>query len=113
MTEPEALLLSIAVEAPVAYVMVRARAMPGRGAWHAALAAAIATMATHPHLWALALLLYQRLGYWPGAIVAEVLVVAVEAVILAWSAGLSPRHALVASTAANGASVGVGLLLSG
>lgn len=113
MTEPEALLLSIAIEAPVAYALARWRGWPGRGPGHAAIAAAVATAATHPQLWALALHLYPRFGYLPGLGVAEVLVVLAEAVVLAWGAGLSPRHALALSLAANAASSAVGLLLAG
>ena len=51
MNEFEALVLSAAIEAPVAWLLVRATAWPCRGPLHAALAAAVATACTHPQLW--------------------------------------------------------------
>jgi hypothetical protein len=112
MTEIEALVLSAAIEGPVAYTLVRAARFPGRGPLHAGLAAMLATAVTHPQLWQGALWLYPRIGFWSGLLIAESLVVLAEAAIIAWAAGLSPWRALAVSGLANGASGGAGLLLA-
>jgi len=113
MPEWQALVISIAIEAPVAFALVRWRRLGGRGALAAGLASAIATAATHPHLWAAALWAYPRWGYWPSVIVLEAIVVAVEAGLIAFVAGLTPRRALGVSLAANAASFLVGKLVAG
>lgn len=113
MAEWQALVISIAIEAPVAWALVRWRRWGGRGAGAAALAIAVATAATHPQLWAAALWAYPRFGYWPSIIALEAIVVAVEAVLVAFVAGLAPRRALIASLAANGTSFLLGKLFLG
>ena len=70
-----------------------------------------ATAVTHPQLWAAALWLYPRIGYWPTIGAAEAVVAAVEAAIVIWATALSPARALVLSIVANGASTLAGLLL--
>ena len=111
MTQIEAMALSAAIEGPVAYALVRLLGWPCRGPAHVAAAVMVATAASHPLLWEGALWLYGRIGYGPGLLLAESLVVAGEAAVAAWAARLAPAHALTVSVIANGASVLVGLLL--
>lgn len=113
LTQVQAMVLSALIEAPVAWVLVRWRHWPGRGAMHAAIASAVATALTHPQLWAFAPALLARLGYVPGALVAETVVVVVEALVVAWGSGLSPLRALALSTLANAASAAAGRVLLG
>jgi len=113
MNEAEALLLSAAIEAPVAFLVVRAARWPCRGALHAGFAAAVATAVTHPQLWSAALWAYTRFAFWPSAIVLEGLVILAEGGLIAWMAGLTLRRAMVVSLAANAASFTAGLLLNG
>ena len=111
MSEFEAMLLSVAIEAPIAYALVAVTGWSCRGPLNAAIAISLATAVTHPQLWAGALWLYPRMGFWPTVVCAEALVVAVEAAIIIWTTGLSARRALAVSAAANGASTLVGVAL--
>ncbi len=113
MNEFEALLASAAIEAPIAWLIVRFTRWPSRGPLHAAAAATVATAVTHPQLWAAMVLLIPRLGWWPSALIGEGVVVVVEGLLMAWMAGLKLRHALPLSLATNGASFAIGLLLPG
>ena len=113
MGQIEAMVLSMVVEAPVAFALVRVCDWPCRGPTHAALAIALATAATHPQLWAASLWLYPRLGYGAAVVLAEAGVVLVEAGIVAWVTELSPARSILVSALANAASVAVGLLLFG
>ncbi|MDD3445376.1 MAG: hypothetical protein PHS60_08190 [Zavarzinia sp.] len=111
MTEWQALLLSIAIEAPiVAVVAGRYRLAPPL---HAAGAIALATAVTHPQLWMLALWAYPRLGYWPSILVLEAVVALVEAAVLAFVLRLQAGPALLLSVMANGISFLAGLVLIG
>lgn len=112
MIEVEALAVSAAIEAPVAYLIVRMAKWPGRGALHAGLASAVATAVTHPQLWAAALWAYPRLGYWPSVAGLEALVVLVEGVLIAWMASLALHRAMLVSLIANAASCLAGLLFA-
>ena len=111
MTEIEALLLSAAIEAPVAYLIVRLARWPSRGALHAGVAAAVATAVTHPQLWAAAEWAYPRFGYWPSLAVLEAIVILVEGGLIAWMASLSLPRAMLVSLIANAASCAAGLLI--
>ena len=111
MTEFEAMLLSVAIEAPIAFAITAITRWPSRGPLNAAIAISLATAVTHPQLWTAALWLYPRIGYWPTAGVTETAVAVVEAAIVAWATALSPARALVLSVVANSASTLVGLLL--
>lgn len=113
MTEFEAMLLSVAIEAPIAFVIVAITRWPGRGPLNAAIAISLATAVTHPQLWTAALWLYPRIGHWLTAGVTEAVVAVVEAAIVIWVTALSPMRAFMVSVAANGASTLVGLLLFG
>lgn len=112
MSETEALLISAAIEAPVAFLIVRALRWPCRGAGHAALAAAVATAVTHPQFWEAVFWLSPRIAYWPTVIALEILVVLVEGGLIAWMVGLPLRRALPVSLAANAASFAAGLFLN-
>jgi hypothetical protein len=111
MQEAVALAISAAVEAPVAMAIVYATRWRSRGAWHAGLAAAVATAVTHPQLWDAATWAYPRFGYWPSLVALETLVVLVEALLIAWMAALAFHRALAVSLAANLASCVAGLLI--
>src|SRR5262249_49764121 len=97
MTEFEAMLLSAAIEAPIAFAVVVVTGWSCRGPLNAAVAAALATAVTHPQLWSASLWLYPRIGYWPTVGGAETLVVLAEAAIIIWATALSPLRALVLS----------------
>jgi len=110
MAEAAALAISAAIEAPVAWLAVRLARWPCRGLLDAALAAAVATAVTHPQLWAAAEWAYPRYGFWPSAIGLEAMVVAVEALLIAWMAQLALHRAFVVSVLANLASCLAGLV---
>jgi hypothetical protein len=112
MSEFEALLLSAVIEAPIAWLIIRWRAWPCRGAGHAALAAAFATACTHPQLWAGVNAFAPDIGYVPVVTAGEIAVVIVEAGIIGWAIVLSPRRALLLSLATNAASFAFGLVLA-
>ena len=63
MTETEALLISMAIEGPVAFALVALARWPSRGALHVGAAAMIATAVTHPQMWALAIWSFGRFSY--------------------------------------------------
>lgn len=111
MSEFEALVLSAAIEAPIAFLIVRWRAWPCRGAGHAALAAVFATACTHPQLWAGVNWLAPQIGYLPSVALCEIAVVVVEAAIIGWVIMLPPMRALWLSLATNAASCAFGLLV--
>jgi len=113
MTEAEALLVSAAIEAPIAFLIARFARWPCRGALHVGLASAVATAVTHPQLWSAALWAYPRYPYWPSVIALEAAVIAVEGLLIAWMARLALRHAMLVSVIANSASCLAGLLIVG
>ena len=110
MSQLEAMLLSVLIEAPIACAVVRFARWPCRGPLHVAAAAALATAVTHPQLWAAALWLYPRIGYWPTIGLAETAVIVAEAAILLWATGLAPLRSLTVSAVANGASALAGIV---
>ena len=89
MSEYEALLLSMAIEGPVAFALVALARWPSRGALQVGAAAMVATAVTHPQMWALAIWSFGRLPYWPTILAIEALVVVVEAALIAWMARLT------------------------
>ena len=109
MTEIEALLLSAAIEAPVAYLVAYLARWPSRGNLHIAAASAAATAITHPQLWAAALWSYEHFPYWLTILTLESAVVLTEGVLIAWMAALRIDRALLVSLIANCASMVVGL----
>jgi hypothetical protein len=113
MVEAEALVISMAIEGPIAFLIVRLAKWPCRGALHVGLASAVATAVTHPQLWSAAFWAYSRCPYWPSIFVLEVLVIMAEGLLIAWMAGLPLHRALLVSLIANSASCLAGLLISG
>lgn len=109
LTEPEALVMSALIEAPIAYAVVRFNGWPGRGAMHAAFASAVATAVTHPQFWAAAVWAIPRYGYWLSVFAGEASVVLVEGLLIAWMAGLTLQRAMIVSLAANFASCIAGI----
>jgi hypothetical protein len=112
MSEAEALLISMAIEGPVAFALVTLAGWPSRGAIHVGAASMVATAVTHPQMWALAIWSYGRFPYWPAILTIEALVVVVEAALIAWMARLTPARAGIVSLVANSASFLFGLLLA-
>ena len=111
MSEAEALLISMAIEGPVAWAIVAFAGWPSRGALHAGAASMVATAVTHPQMWALAIWSYGRFPYWPAILAIEALVVVIEAALIAWMARLTIGRAGIVSLVANSASFLAGLWL--
>jgi hypothetical protein len=111
MTQLGAQLLSMAIELPVAWLIVVVTRWPSRGALHVVLAGAVGTSVTHPLLWSGVEALGPSLGHEAAVLAGEAAVIAVEAAIYAWGAGLSARRALLLSALANVASAGIGFAL--
>jgi hypothetical protein len=108
-TETTALLLSIAVEAAAAALLMRA--WQHGNAARAALAAATATLLTHGAVWTGVPVLAEALGYGPAVLLAELAVVAAEAPAYRLIVPLAWRDAAAASLVANATSTGFGLAL--
>jgi hypothetical protein len=108
MTQTQALILSIAVEAAVAFVLIRALGW-GSGL-NAALAASLGTLITHPVVWHAVPRLEETIGYAGAVALAESGVVLVESIPYRLIVPLAWRRALIASLVANGASTAAGLL---
>lgn len=113
MIEIEAMAMSAALEAAVAYLMARLMRWPSRGALHIAAAAAAATAITHPQVWTAALWAFQRFSYWPSVAALEAAVVLAEGLLIAWMAALRVDRAMLVSLLSNSASFLSGLLLQG
>jgi len=112
MSESEALLISMAIEGPVAFALVALARWPCRGPLHVGLAAMVATAVTHPQMWTLAIWSFGRVPYGPAILTIEALVAVVEAALIAWMAQLTLARAGVVSFAANAASFLFGLWLT-
>jgi hypothetical protein len=113
MIEIEALLISAALEAPIAWLVARRTRWPCRGDLHVGAASAAATAITHPQLWAAALWSYERLPYWPSVLALEAGVVLVEGGLIAWMADLRLDRAMIVSLIANSGSFLFGLWIVG
>jgi hypothetical protein len=113
MTEFEALAISVAIEAPLAWLTARLAGWTGRGRLHIAAASAVATAVTHPQLWAAALWAYPHYGYLPSLFGLEAIVVLVEGGLIAWMAQLRIGQAMLVSLVANSGSMLFGLWLGG
>jgi hypothetical protein len=107
MTQTEALILSLALEAAVAFALVCGLRW-GSGA-RAALAAIVGTLFTHPLVWLSLPRLEVPLGYWWALALVEGGVVLVESLPYRLFVPLRWRRALLASLVANAASTGAGL----
>jgi hypothetical protein len=108
MSQIQALILSIAVEAVIAFALVRGLRW-GRGLL-AALAATLGTLFTHPVVWTIVPPLETPLGYATAVVLAETGVVLAESVAYRLIVPLAWPRALVASLIANGGSVAAGLV---
>ena len=108
MSQPAALVLSIAIEAVLACVMVRSLRW-GSGL-NAALAAAIGTLVTHPCVWYAIPRLDPHIGYAGAVALIESGVVLAESVAYRLIVPLPWRRSLLASLVANAASTAAGLL---
>jgi len=108
MSQTTALVFSIAVEAVVAFVLIRALGW-GSGL-NAALAASLGTLVTHSIAWVSITRLEEPLDYaWAVALVESGVVLA-ESIAYRLLVPLRWRRALIASLIANGASTAAGLL---
>ena len=111
MSQTEALLLTMAIEVPIAVSLVAWRRWaPGRLAI-VALASIAASVVTHPLLWLVDPMLHSSIDTPARWALLETAIVLVEAGVYAVGAGLTPRRALVTSFVANAASFGVGLVI--
>jgi hypothetical protein len=108
MSQATALILSIAIEAVIAFAMVSGLRW-GSGA-RAALAATVGTLVTHPFVWHTVPWLEGRFDYGAAVALVESAVVLAESIAYRLIVPLSWRRALVASLIANAASTGAGLL---
>jgi hypothetical protein len=110
MSQTAALLLSIVIESVFAATLARTTRWSARAP--AALAAALGTLATHPLVWFGVESGSELIGYGPALAAAESLAALLEAVFYRLLATPRLARALVFSSAANGFSLGVGLLLA-
>lgn len=122
MDETTARLISVAIEAPAAALMVAIMRWPighgpnqrrpdWRGPLTAAAVAALGTLASHPFAWPAILALMPRLGYAAAVAAVELAVILAEAALYGWILELGARRALALSAIANGASLGIGLVV--
>jgi hypothetical protein len=108
MSQTAALVTSIAVEAVVAFMLIRALGW-GSGL-NAALAASLGTLVTHPVAWVLIPRLEGPIGYAGSVALVESGVVLAESIAYRLVVPLVWRRALTASLIANAASTVAGLL---
>ena len=113
MTESEALAVSAVIEGILAFIIARTAGWPCRGAGHVGVASAVATGVTHPQLWTAVFWSAPRFGYWSSVVGLEVIVVLVEAGLIAWMAALTLRRSLLVSALANLSSATLGIILFG
>jgi hypothetical protein len=107
----QALLLTLAIEVTVG-ILLLAR-WGGAVAWRrAALAAAGASLVTHPVAWWANTVGLTAWSFAVRAPVIEIAVVAAEALILRWALPVTARRAAAVSIAMNAASFAVGLMLA-
>jgi hypothetical protein len=110
MSQPAAMMLSIAIEAIVAagLIAVLRWGSPAR----AALSATIGTLLTHWFAWHLAPPVMAAIGVIPGFIAIESCVTLVEAVVYFFLVPVNSLRALLLSLAANGSSAAAGVVLA-
>jgi hypothetical protein len=111
MDQINAMLLSMASEAPVAALL--ALAAGRKASMWAALSAAFGTLMTHPVVWYGALSLYELMPYWPAFGIVEAYAILCETVVYQVLTGLSWPRAFALSFAANWASICLGWTLLG
>jgi hypothetical protein len=108
MNQVHALILTLAVEVPVALLLLARWAPAG----HAVLAVAGVSLLTHPIAWWASTVGLRSWSFPARAAAIEVAVVAVEAVILAWTLRLAAPRALAVAAAMNAASFAVGIIVA-
>jgi hypothetical protein len=107
MSQAASLILSIAIEAIVAFAAMRVRGW-GSGL-RAALAATVGTLITHPVVWRAVPALEPAIGYGAAVALAEGATVLAESIAYRLIVPLRWPRALAVSLAANAASTGAGL----
>jgi hypothetical protein len=113
MNELGAMLISCAIEGPVAYAFVKQRGWQCRGPLHAGLASVVATCVSHPQAWAFFQYLHaQGWGFWLPFFLAEAFVYILEGLLICWMAELTLKRAMIQSTVANTVSAAFGLVLT-
>jgi len=110
LSQPLAMLLSIAVEAAIAAAWIRV--LGWGSALRAAVAATLGTMLTHWFAWHGAPIAMAAIGDAKGFVAVEAAVTIIEAAVYWYVVPLSPLRALVTSLAANGGSAAVGVVLA-
>jgi hypothetical protein len=110
MSQPLAMLLSIAIEVAVATASISA--LRWGSAARAAAAATVGTLLTHWFAWHWSPSLMALIGDIPGFIAVEVCVTLVEAGVYRFLVPVRLGRALVLSLAANGSSAAVGIVLA-
>lgn len=106
MTQLEAMLFSMGTEAATALAL--ALLVLPHAQWRAPLAAALATLCSHPIVWPAALALFAVLDYWAVAAIVEAFAVLIEAPFYAVMARMTLLSGLGCSLAANAVSVTLG-----
>ncbi len=110
MSQPLAMLLSIAIEAAVATALISA--LRWGSAARAAAAATVGTLLTHWFAWHWSPPLMAVIGDAPGFVAVEACVTLVESGVYQFLVPVSLGRALVLSLAANGSSAAVGIVLA-
>ena len=110
MTQPEAMLLSIAIETPIVLAIARASSRD-EPTVRLLMVAFGATLVTHPFAWYGVQALMGPLGRWPALGIVELGVGLAESVFYARIAGLGWRWGFLAGFASNGVSAGYGVLI--
>jgi hypothetical protein len=108
MTQTAALTLSIAIEAVLAFALIRG--LRWGGGIRAALAATVGTLITHPLVWYAVPQLEDPISYAGAVALVESGVVLAESIAYRLIVPLSWRRSLLASLIANAASTAAGLL---
>lgn len=111
MDQIDAMLLSMASEAPIAALL--GMLVSRRVSMLAAAAAVLGTLMTHPIVWYGALRLYEVIPYWPAFAVVEAYAIGCETILYQVFTGLGWPRAFALSFAANWASIGLGWALVG
>lgn len=110
MNQPEAMLLSIAIEMPIVLLVGRA-ASRDEPTVQLLMVACGATLVTHPFAWYGMAALDGPLGTWPALGVVELGVGLAESLFYARIAGLGWRWGFLAGFASNAVSAGYGVLI--
>ncbi len=110
MSQPLAMLLSIAIEAAVAAALISA--LRWGSAARAAAAATVGTLLTHWFAWHWSPPLMAAIGDIPGFVAVEACVTLVEAGVYRFLVPVSLGRALMLSLAANGSAAVVGIVLA-